>query len=424
VSEPLCKGGNGLGLQANELVGVGVIVDMFGAGNEVVKAFWTPISRPSSDTLSRPDGSKCNLFSSGAGTIYDFLVCPLGLSEEPSSSSISPESSSSSVSNASSSSESVSSDSGNSSGSGPSSGSSDPCSEFPYLPGCNSGGSSGSSNICDEFPDLPGCDVSGGSSGSDGSDGGSAGSGGSSDSEGGSAGSGGGNGNCTDINNCDWAKLDVQLVQLGVETQIRANIKDVVGLLQHGYNVGQNQLGALNGIINAVNGNGRDVVGAISGMGDGLSGKLDGIGSGLDSLNNKLGGLGKGLDSLNGSLNGMGDTAGFGGLLGSFGSGVGGGEMGDSLGDGVGMRNRIKQSIGIDSGSFSFFGNSDNCPVFNFTFDTGFMGIKCVSEKCVLNLCNAYGVNVASILRSFLWLAVILSCLFMNLHTIKTGGRG
>jgi hypothetical protein len=359
-SSSYCKGGNGLwASHAN------YYVDMFGypgcsTSNGIKMCDYpsgavsyesTTIVLPGDSIGLRPDGSQCTYSHSEVSHPYGGIVaCPLGLTDDFSSSSNALGSSSSSASpNSSSSGEPVSSssDSGNSSGSGASSGSSDPCVEFPYLPGCNSGGSSGSSNICDEFPDLPGCNVSGGSSGSDGSDGGSAGSGGSSDSEGGSAGSGNGNGNCTDINNCDWAKLDVQLVQLGVETQIRDNIKDVVGLLQHGYNVGQNQLGALNGIINAVNGNGSDVVGAINGIGDALGGKLDGIGAGFDSLGGKLDGIGKGLgdklDSLFSSVKdffgkgdgsctgddcapgglGVGDTSGFGSKAGSLISGGG-----------------------------------------------------------------------------------------------------
>jgi hypothetical protein len=350
VSDPNCKGGKALNLQIRESLMEYTIDNLFPNGVNG-EDFWHAnpvIPPPSTDTLTRPDGSKCNMFNLGNGNTYDVFICPLGFEGEPSSSSSAENS------------------------------------------------SSGSGNGGDQS--------SGSGSGGDQS-----------------SGSGTGLG-CSDLSNCDWAKLDTQLEQLGVEKQIRDKINDIAGLIENGYNLEQRQLTAIEGVIDAVNnstgtitgaiGNGaRDIVGAINGLADALgngngndgTGIADGVADGLDKFSKDTAGQG-GLDS----------------LLGSFGFGVGGGEMGDSLGDGTGIRNRIKEAVGIDSARFAFLGTGGDCPVFDMTFNTGVLGIR---HSGNINLCNVSGYNAASVLRAMMWLIVIVGCLFMNLHTLKTGGR-
>jgi hypothetical protein len=351
VSDPNCKGGQGLYLSGGSAYLANVISDLNFPDPPATMTYHV-IPWPPNDTLVRSDGSKCNAFNLGSAPYAEALICPLGFEDEPSSSSGEVEQSSSSG-------------------------------EEPP-------------DLCLEFPTLPGCNNVGGSSGSGGSE----------------------TGNCTDLSNCDWAKLDVQLTQLGVEVEIRNKIGDIAGLLQNGYNIAGEQLGALEGIIGAVNSNtgaignsARDIVGAINGLADAL-------GNGSGGNGNISGGVADGLGQF------AGDTTGQGGLdslLGDSGFGSGGGAMGDSLGDGSGIRNRIKNSVGIDSASFAFLGTGGDCPVFKTSFDTGIMGIR--SDKDI-NLCDVYGFNAASVLRAMMWLIVIVSCLFMNLHTLKTGGHG
>jgi hypothetical protein len=269
--------------------------------------FWNPvIPPPTSDTLDY-NGRLCTL-GGAAGTVYDFLVCPNGAADEPSSSSAEENSSSSSAE-------------GNSSDSGD---------------GDNGNHSSGS----------------------------------------------GLGGDCEHLSNCDWAKLEIQLIQLGVEKEIRDKIGEAVGLLGLGYNLTKEQNELLQGVI-------------------------DGI-RGLDSLINSTSDGGDWENDLDGLMN-------------SFGNGDS--TMGDILGDGTKFRGRIERSVGIDSGSFTFFGNSDDCPVFDFTFDTGVMGIKCTKPMCKLNLCNTYGTNIAAIIRAVLWLMVIFACLYYDLQVIRSGGN-
>jgi hypothetical protein len=332
VSDPTCKGGKALNLQIRESLMEYTIDNLFPNGVNG-KDFWhaTPIiPPPSTDTLTRPDGSKCNMFNLGNGNAYDVFICPLGFEGESSSSSSAENSSSSS--------------------------------------GNGGDQSSGSGSGGDQ-----------------------------------SSGSGTGLG-CSDLSNCDWAKLNTQLEQLGVEKQIRDKINDIALLQQSGYNLMKEQKDLLNGIIDAVNSGSEGTVDAINELGS----KIEDMGKDI----------GKGLDSLNSNLGKLSDTSGLGNLLGSFGDG--GGDMGDSLGDGSIARRKIENAIGIKGDDFSFFGNGGNCPVFDMTFDTGVLGIRHSGD---INLCNVNGFNAASVLKAIVWLIVSLSCLFSNLELIRKGGR-
>ena len=277
----VCKGGLGLWL-----AGGGFELSNILAGiSSDPQGVWLSINSDG-DTFERPDGSSCSL-SNVSGPLYEAIYCPQGLEEEPSSSS-SEESSSSSVGEAESSgSQGVSSasDGGSSSnsscvcvafvngecsawfpfGCNESSGVSSPseggsssdsncyciamvdgvCSV--WSPGCNDGG--GSSCVCSimvngecDVWDPPGCNEGGNGEGGDG--GGSI--GGDGDGEGGGI-------SCKMLNDCDWAKFNVQLQQLGVEVQIRDAIRDMLSDLKDGKSLSGQQLGVLRGILDALN---------------------------------------------------------------------------------------------------------------------------------------------------------------------------
>jgi len=455
------------------------------------------------------DGTSCNNFNSGAGQLFNFVACPTGFAEgyppDPPSSS-SGQSSSSEACNeelpecicpinpnaivcqgSSSSEASISSSSGGySSGGGQSSSGADLCTEFPTLPYCecqrnpslpwcsgavgssgsNGGGQSSDSgfDLCTEFPSLIFCQSSDSGGGSSSPSGGSSSpSGGSSNSSGGTndgginfgSGNGGtndGNGTsttCLANNNCNWARIDVQLTQLGVETQTRDYVRDIAALQSAGYNLANEQNILLHSVLQAVNSGNADVVGALNGLASAVasasSANSEGIASQLtswqDMLNNtfgtngsKLDNMGNSLDSLkNGFAGGIGDgvadglgkfagdTAGTGEFndgLAQNGNGAGS-AMGDSLGNGLVARNKIKQAIKIDSASFAFLGNSSACPVWDLSFNAGI--VSC--NSCKIDLCNVYGFNAGAVIRAIIWLIALVSVLFMNLQVLKTGGH-
>jgi len=294
----------------------------------------------------RPDGTSCSTTNT---SFYAAVICPLGFA---SSSSSEPSSSSSELSSSSSAGDGSSS---SSNGLGQSSGSDnglDLCDEFPDLPRCG----------CLKNPNLPQCH---------------------------------GAGNCVDLANCDWAKLDVQLQQLSVETQIRNKIREMAELAEKGYNLSVEQKALLDSVV----------------------GKLSGINKGLDSLRSGLGdAIAEGLGKF------AGDTAGTGAFnnsLSEYGNGSGS-AMGDSLGNGAGAKDKIKKSIKIDSASFAFLGNSSNCPVWDFTFATEY--VSC-TKNCKIKLCDVYGFNAGQYMRAIIWLFALAGVLFMNLRVLQTGGR-
>jgi hypothetical protein len=353
VSDSRCEGGQGVYFVSDLLNGALNISNVFGYLEDGI--IWTPqIPQPQGDTTTRIDGSQCTLFgNSGSGLIYDIIVCPIGFSEDYSSSSSEDDQSS----------------------------------------------SSGGNDLCEEFPELPGCDNQGG----------------------GSSGSGGGGGDCTDFSNCDWAKLDVQLIQLGVEVETRNMVGDIVGLLQNGYNLSMEQYNALQnlrnelqdmrgGLTGAIGNGANNIIGAIDGLGNGMGSGFSDVVGALDGLRGAIDGLGSGL--------GVGGGSGGGGSSGSGGGGGGGSciplsqgsddgifasvfkyffggsgvdvdndmfcppaQMGDSLGDGSVVRSRMRNAIGIDSTSFTFFGTGGSCPVFNLSFDAGMVSCKLAHRR-------------------------------------------
>jgi len=351
IPAPQCNGGNGLFMRGSSQVLAFKLEDMFGVPNyENMGNFWyytwdngsqtatSNISPPGAENnpSTLPDGSQCNNFNQGDGQLTDLLICPLGhesppdppsssSSEEPSSSSSEPPASSSS------------SEQGGQSSSG--GGSPDLCTEFPTLPYCecqrnpslpwcsnagssnsNNGGQSSNSSfdLCTDFPHLIFCqssDSGGGSSG--GSNGGtsSASSGGTNDGGINFGGGNGGEGNATCLanNNCNWARIDVQLNQLGVETQTRDIVANIASLQQAGYNLTNEQNILLHSVLQAVNSGNADIVGAINGLASAVnsasSANNDNFNSQLSTwqdMMNKIFGSGSG----DGSGDGEGDGSG------------------------------------------------------------------------------------------------------------------
>jgi hypothetical protein len=392
--------------------------------------------------LTRPNGSQCSTgfddscIPNGYYCPYTFegIVCPLGFAESSSSSSEESSSSSSEVSNSSSSSFSLYCELYPN----------DPfcafCIQSPYDPVCSSpssdsnGSSSSAGGVCNNYPWLSICQTSSSSNGGNGE-------GGNGDSTGGVS--------CKDLNNCNWSRLDVQLIQWGVEVEIRDAVKNVLNGTRDIAGYGYQTVNGIYDVRDAINGMG-------SGLGDslgkGFRGVNDGLGGLGDSLGKGFGGLGKVLDSILGTLRGIGDSIGgngsgngsggngegdglggwgsdttgsgaFGDSLGVWGEGGFGGSgtgMGDSLGNGLGYRQKIKTSVGIDSASFSFLGNNGSCPVFDTSFDSGILGVKNTKN---IDLCDIEGYNVGQTLRAILWLTVLCISLFMDLRIIRSGGH-
>jgi hypothetical protein len=310
--------------------------------------------------FDRPDGSSCT------PDVYSFVAyanvsCPLGFADSPSSSSGGGESSSSSsdsdpcpnddpecvcainpnslICQSSSSSSDDGSDQSSSSV-----GSSDLCIEFPNLPQCecqrnpslpwcsnftsssgsdsSSGSNSPANDLCTDFPHLIFCQSSDSGSGSSGGSnaGGSSSPSGVNNDGGVNFGSGNGgspgNGNdpdgvtCLKNNSCNWARIDVQLEQLGVERDTRNLIKDIVSLQQAGYNLTNEQNILLHSTLQAVNSGSADIVNAIDRLASRInsadSSNNDNFNSSLtawgDMLNKTFGDNGSKLDNISSTL--------------------------------------------------------------------------------------------------------------------------
>jgi len=244
------------------------------------------------------------------------------------------------------------------------------------------------------------------------------------------------NGDCRNLNNCNWSRIDVQLEQFGVEKEIRDKIKDLHALQEKGYNLSVEQKNILNDVITAVNSGSANTVSAINGMGvrldnlnanlgfklDGLGGKLEGIGGKLDSLKGGIGdAIMEGLNKFAGDTSGTGD---FNNSLADYGNGSGS-AMGDSLGNGLVAKNAIKNAVKIDSTNFKFLGNSEKCPVWDFSFraNVGKWELGCTSAKCKISICDIYGFNLGTFFRALIWLSAMVGILYMNLSVLRTGGH-
>jgi hypothetical protein len=257
VQSQACKGGQGLSFQTDKVNGEFIINGFFGSNHLDGNDFWIAnplIPQPFSDTLSRPDGSKCNLFNSGSGIIYDWTVCPLGFAETPSSSSAANSSASNSSSSA-----------------GCSVIVDGKCVDKPKED-CKVM----VNGVCmDEPPSDCKVMVNGVCMEYH-----------SSASSGGSSGSSDGTG-CDNLSNCDWAKLDIQLAQLGVEIDIRNAVAAMGKDVSEGNSISREQKGVLDGVLNAIrSSNGK--LDSIGGKLDGVDGKLDRMGKGIDSISSKL----------------------------------------------------------------------------------------------------------------------------------------
>jgi len=385
ISAPQCNGGNGLFMRSDGLTLFNSLIGMFGNpstsedlgsvyyytwgnGSPSAESFISPPGSENNPFSLRPDGSQCNNYNSGAGQ-RDVLICPLGHEsppDPPSSSSSEPSSSSSGGNDSSS-----SSDDGSYCDEHPESHFCecqrnpnlpqcetppipDLCNEFPTLPYCqckqnpnlpwcsgafpssgsNTGqSSSGAYDLCTEFPHLIFCqssDSGGGSSG--GSNGGtsSASSGGTNDGGINFGGGNGGEGNATCLanNNCNWARIDVQLNQLGVETQTRDIVANIASLQSAGYNLTNEQNILLHSVLQAVNSGNADVVGAINGLASAVnsasSANNDNFNSQLSTwqdMMNKIFGNGDGSGEGNGEGEGSGTCTGDDCVPGGLGSG-------------------------------------------------------------------------------------------------------
>jgi len=203
------------------------------------------------------------------------------------------------------------------------------CQRNPSLPWCNSIGSSNSSggggsggglssassmyDPCEMFPNMWYCTGNGSGNDSTGFN-----NGGSSGSNVGGVWSGGGNGGtsgnggngsttCLTNNNCNWARIDVQLTQLGVETETRDLVREVAKLAYKGYKLSNEQNILLHSVVNAVENGSSSTSGAIDKMAKDLGYKMDSSVNAINGLGSKLGGK---LDSLSGSIDNFGTKLG------------------------------------------------------------------------------------------------------------------
>jgi hypothetical protein len=260
IPAPACKGGMGLWA-------VGDLASIPVSNPPPYGEYYILLSGlPLGSIQDRPDGSQCVYNGNDEFPLMGY-VCPLGPvcdgSNESLDNPICQSSSSSSEEESSSSSDDSDQSSSSTSESNSSSSYSPYCELYPNDPFCafciqnpyhsscqdspssDSGGSSSSGRVCDNYPWLSICQNSSDSSGSGEGEGG-----GSSDS--GNTGPGG-NGNCTDFSNCDWAKLEYQLVQLNIDIETRNYVRDVINELRNGRSENTYAFGVLENAINNLN---------------------------------------------------------------------------------------------------------------------------------------------------------------------------
>ena len=415
-SDPRCKG---IGDNALWVGGKRSVVDLalFGLYSRYPNGSDFPPNSYSSDTLTRPDGSRCNAYDGGAtGNSYYVVFCKEGpkatcddFPDLPGCREVDCE---------------LTPD--------------DPfcldCSSSPGIPGCASSSSSApASSSSVSYSSSGGLSSSGGSvssssvggapssSGSGGGDSSGSGSGGSSGSGGTSSGSGGGDSSgsgggtssgsggvvvpgssdssglptgvsCTILRNCDWSRIDVQLQELGVSQDILRHIRGMASLDSAGYVLSSQQdsllrvttsfLSSLRNISDSTNsvlstfvhGKFEQFLQQHSKASDSLHSRLGSIGGKLDSgfgsiggkLDSGFGGMGKGLDGLGGKLD-----SGFGGMgkgLDGVEKAVGGVEKAvDGVGSGV-----TRLGTKLDSG---FAGVNRGLGGVGSKIDSGFGGI-------------------------------------------------
>jgi len=479
-----------------------------GAINSPSVPWHTETAPVGSCNLSRPDGSQCSTpvvndpaqngcYTEGGLTLsvnQVYYVCSDGRGAESSSSG--GQSSSSSEGSSSSSSELCpnddpecvcainpsaficqSSSSSQPSQSSSSGGSPDICDAMPTLPQCEcqrnpslpwcsnvtpssgSGGSSGSNSpandLCTDFPNLIFCQSSdsGGNGGSAGSSAGSSSpSGGLPNGGGVNFGSGnGGNGNdsngvtCLKNNNCNWARIDVQLEQLGVERDTRNLIKDIASLQQAGYNLTNEQNILLHSTLQAVNSGSADIVNAIdrlaSRMNSSDSSNNDNFNSSLtkwgDMLNKTFGENGSKLDNISSTLGSKIDS--LKALLGSFfGSGsCEGDDCNPAAGtaDTSGLRSKANSQIAGGGKGFTPYTDKQindlipskigsygsSCPVIDKQLK--FYGTSIPFHMDFNDLVPGSGFNLAKFIRAILLISVYFINAFSMLAIFRSGGR-
>jgi len=324
----------------------------------------------------------------------------------------------------------------------------------------NSSSASSAPSLCDEFPFLSWCQENGGSfsSGSVGSAGSGGGSSGGSNGGGnnGSNGSSGSSIGCKDLRDCDWAKWDVQLTQLGVERETRDSIKIIAELLRNGYNLSKTQTLLLQGIHDSLatrslanDKNAKDIIEAINNLGASLSGGSSGSGDGSSGGSGNGGSSGSGDGSSSGSSNSSSSGSengkpfgeiNFDSLANSLSNAIGGDSFQDHSFTGLQAKEMIENSftkpsaisdsITSKGNAFSkkmdvamkpfkdYIGTTAQCKI-NLTFNTGVMGIGCPDpSKCVIDLHNIFGIDVVSFINSAIMLLAVLGSARLVLNAL------
>lgn len=350
-------------------------------GSQVAITYGSP---PGSDVSPSPlpDGSgrQCNL-GSASGRLVDATICPLGLAN-PLSSSSSVEASSSSEQQQSSS----SAGSSDSQGSSNSNDLIDKCRSNPHLPECSCTFYPNNPwcNECALHPELAFCN---------------------------------GNGNCSNLNDCNWARIDVQLEQYGVEKEIRDKMKDLHTLLEMGYNLSSEQKGILEALINAVNSGSDGSIEAINRLGS----RLDSLGSGIvGGVGDKIDGMLDGIKDFFSDLFGKGDCEGDGCAPGGLGAG-----------DTSGFSSKVNKMIAGGGKGFAPWTNSQiealipikmasgQCPVIDKQLS--FFGTSIPFKIDFNNLVN--GFDWAKFMKSCLLITVYFINTFSMIQIFRSGGR-
>ena len=432
ISAPVCQGGQGLFMRGSAFNLENKILGMYGPASDIpfndgftAYAIWdnqpqvlvatVPPAGAENNPSSRPDGSQCNL--NDLGQLVDYLICPLGLANDlPSQSS------------ASQSSPSQSSPSDNSEASSSS------CKIV--IDGVCMDISSDCkimvNGVCMDKPDddncaimLNGVCIEHKSSGSNG--------------EGGNGGDGeGGNGfGCENLSNCDWAKLTVQLVQLGVSREVLEKLSHIAGLAASGYNLTQQQIFEMAEILKAIKASDLNFGNSIKEGTGKTTDAVDALRRRLDSL---LGGTGEGGGFPNGTCNpnvsdcskdfDVSEVDGFGisrygvdSVLSRYHADTSSVRAGYSVSRLLADTSKVFPNTRRAVQPFNDYINkqSGGCRTqLDFSFDFG--GFKCGSA-CKIDLSNFGGKPISKILSDIFTIAFGLGVLIRLMYVVRTIGQ-
>jgi hypothetical protein len=421
VAAPSCKGGQGIQFIDGHTNGTGKLYSMYGnssvENNYGGSYSWEWVTGQSAlaqlapfphdttnNTTNRPDGSTCSLYDGGGGMLLLFTICPNGFADDYSSSSAFSSNSQSSSSDGVSSDSGMSSDSGGCSIKVKNDDGTWSCMDKPVQPcevmvnGVCMDDSWKDCKVmvdgeCWEYHDKGGGDGSGG---------------------GGSGSSGSGLG-CENLHNCDWAKLDVQLAQLGVETAVRDAIRLMGNDVREGKNLSAEQLRVLNAILGALgsgSGSSGSGGGGSSGSGQWPSGTCD---PRVSDCTYNVGG--------SDADTSWGVTASF------FNSAVAG--LGLDTGS---IRSRISQSILSDTSKVfpgmrraitpfnDYIRRSSNGCSTTLDFSFQIAGFSC-GALCRVNMSQFGGKNIGNLMSDFMTIAFGLAVIVRLLFVIRTFGQ-